>query len=105
VPGVRAVRLQHLRAAFVAALLAGAGPAGAQDLERARLLYETHCLSCHYERMHSRERSQIQSLADLRDMVARRAPLTKHRFTLDEIEDVVQYLDRTHYRLSARPAR
>ena len=98
---LRAVRLQRLSAALVAALLGSAG-AGAQDLERAKLLYETHCLACHYERLHARTRTTIRSLEDLRDVVALRAPLTKHRFTLNEIEDLVQYLDRTYYRLERR---
>ncbi|HET7672517.1 MAG TPA: hypothetical protein VFK84_19065 [Burkholderiales bacterium] len=87
-----------LRAALLAAL-AVSGGAGAQDPERGRLLYETYCGDCHYERMHSRERSKVRSLADLRDMVARWAPQTKYRFTLDELEDVVQHLNQKHYRL------
>jgi hypothetical protein len=75
--------------------------ARAQDVERGRVLYETYCGDCHYERVHQRspENSRIRTLSDLRDMVARRAPLTKFRFSLDDMEDVVQYLNRTHYKL------
>lgn len=76
-----------------------------EDAERGRLLYETHCGSCHYERVHDRLRSEIKDLAQLRDMVARWAPQTKHRFTPEDIDDVVEYLNRSHYRigLEAKP--
>jgi len=74
-------------------------PAPSQDLERGRLLYQTHCATCHSERLHHRDKSKIKSLADLRDEVARWAPQTRHRFTLDEIEDVVQFLNASHYRI------
>jgi mono/diheme cytochrome c family protein len=74
-------------------------PAAAQDAERGKVLYETHCGTCHYERVHQRKKTAVKSMADLRDMVARWAPQTRHRFTLDEMEAVVQYLDRWHYRL------
>ena len=73
-------------------------PAWGQDEERGRLLYETHCGGCHYERVHQRLRSEIRDLADLRDTVAKWSAQTKHGFTLDEKEAIVQYLNRTHYR-------
>ena len=82
-----------------------ASAAWAQDVERGRLLYETHCGGCHYERVHERLKSGIRDLADLRGAVARWAPQTKHRFSLEEIEDVVQYLNATHYRLGSATAR
>jgi mono/diheme cytochrome c family protein len=88
-------------------LLLLAGGAAAQESDRGRLLYETHCGTCHYERVHERIRSDVRELADLRDTVARWAKETKHQFTLDEIEQVVQYLNRSHYRFGLagkRPA-
>jgi uncharacterized protein YjiS (DUF1127 family) len=33
-------------------------------------------------------------------MVARWARQTRHRFSLDELEDVVLYLNQSHYRLT-----
>ena len=71
----------------------------AQDIAHGKLLYETYCGDCHYERVHQRVRSEVRDLADLRDWVARWAPQTKHRFSLDEREDVVQYLNASHYRI------
>ena len=73
--------------------------AAAQDAERGRVLYQTYCGGCHYERVHDRLRSEVKVLSDLRDMVARWAPQTKRSFTLDEREDIAQYLNESHYRI------
>jgi hypothetical protein len=78
--------------------LALGAPAWSQDADRGKLLYETHCGGCHYERVHQRLRSEVKDLADLRDQVAKWSAQTKHRFTLDEREQVVQYLNGSHYR-------
>jgi mono/diheme cytochrome c family protein len=72
--------------------------AAAQDADSGRVLYQTHCGGCHYERVHQRLRSEVKDLADLRDMVARWAPQTRRSFTLEEREDIVQYLNESHYR-------
>jgi mono/diheme cytochrome c family protein len=77
--------------------------AWAQDPAPGRLLYETHCGGCHYERVHQRVRSDVKGLADLRDTVARWASQTKRQFTLDELESVVQYLNQSHYRFGLPP--
>ena len=78
--------------------------APAQDAGRGRLLYETHCGTCHYERVHQRIKSEVRDLADLRDTVARWASQTKHNFTLDDLEDVVTYLNESHYRFGLPPS-
>jgi mono/diheme cytochrome c family protein len=75
----------------------------AQDAAQGRALYETHCGGCHYERVHERLRSDVRDLSDLRDMVARWAPQTKRTYTLDELEDIVQYLNESHYRFALPP--
>ena len=77
--------------------------AWAQDPAPGRLLYETHCGGCHYERVHERAKSDVKGLADLRDTVARWASQTRHNFTLDELEDVVTYLNESHYRFGLAP--
>jgi len=78
--------------------------AWAQDTAPGRMLYETHCGGCHYERVHERIKSDIKDMADLRDTVARWAAQTKRQFTLDELESVVQYLNESHYRFGLPPA-
>lgn len=89
-----------MRAASALLLAVFAVPAGAQDPQRGRELYQTHCLACHYERIHKRERARslIGSLAALRVEVARRAALTRGPFTVEDLDDIAEYLNRSHYR-------
>lgn len=77
--------------------------ASGQDAQRGRLLYETHCGACHYERVHDRVRTSVKQFADLRDEVGRWAPQTGRQFTLDEREEMVQYLNESHYRFGLPP--
>ena len=80
-------------------------PAAAQDADRGRLLYETHCGSCHYERVHQRprERSLVRGLEGLRAEVGRRAALTGRSFTREDLADIVAYLDRSYYGFAVPP--
>ena len=90
-----------MRIAAILALALAAVPAAAQDANRGKLLYETQCGTCHYERVHQRprERLTVQSLAALRDEVYLRAGQTKRPFTLQDLEDLVAYLNRDYYKL------
>ena len=78
--------------------------AWSQEAEQGRLLYETHCGGCHYERVHQRTRTDLRGLGDLRDAVARWARQTKRTYTLDELDNIVQYLNESHYRFGLAPA-
>ena len=88
-------------ASFLFLLLMMAIPARAQDAGRGKALYETHCLACHYERIHKRDpsKSLVKTVAQLRVEVANRAALTGQRFTIEDLDDIAEYLNRTHYRL------
>lgn len=77
--------------------------AAAQDLDRGRALYETHCATCHTERLHDRQHSRVHDIDDVRDMVVRWSREVRHGFTLDELEDVAQYLNASHYHFRRRP--
>lgn len=72
-----------------------------QDAARGRVLYETYCSGCHYEKLHERPRARslVKSQADLRTQVMRWAPQTMHSFSSEEIEAVVSHLNRSHYKL------
>jgi mono/diheme cytochrome c family protein len=97
------LRARLLRGAAAGLLLAGLAPlAQAQDAARGRELYETHCLGCHYERIHKRDpaRSLVRTLPQLRVEVARRAELTKRRFAVEDLDDIAEYLNQTHYHLA-----
>ncbi|HZM33125.1 MAG TPA: hypothetical protein VFC18_01430 [Burkholderiales bacterium] len=74
----------------------------AQDPDRGRVLYETFCHTCHYERIHQRppSRSVVTSHAGLRTEVARWADRTRLRFTPQDVDDVAEYLNRSHYKLT-----
>lgn len=76
-------------------------PAAAQDAQRGRELYETHCLGCHYERIHKRDpsRSLIRTLAALRTEVATWAAQARTSFTVEDLDDIAEYLNRSHYKL------
>lgn len=87
-----------MRLASALALSFLALPSAAQDAERGRMLYETHCGGCHYERVHDRLRSDVKDMEDLRAAVAKWAPQTKRSFTSDELRDIVEYLNVSHYR-------
>ena len=90
--------MTRILAALTIGLLAGS--ALAQDAERGRQIYETHCLSCHYERIHKRDpsRSLVRSLTGLRVEVARRAEQVTPRLSIEDLDDIAEYLNRSHYR-------
>ena len=85
----------------IALVLMLATPAWAQDAQRGSALYDLHCLTCHYERIHKRDpsRSLVRTFTQLRLEVAQRAASTGQRFTLADLDDIAEYLNRTHYRL------
>ena len=75
-------------------------PALAQDAQRGRQLYETHCFACHYERIHKRDasRSTIKSRTALRIEVGRWAAQLKRPLSTEDVDDIAEYLNRSHYR-------
>jgi len=89
------------RAFALAALAALVLPAQAQDAARGQLLYDTYCGVCHYERVHERDRSRskVKTLTQLRVEVGRWAPYSKRTFTPADLDDVAEYLNRSHYKL------
>jgi mono/diheme cytochrome c family protein len=90
------------RVALLAAALALPSGAAAQDVERGKALYETHCNECHYVRVHQRLRSDVKDIADLRDIVWRRSRETKKRsFSVEELDDITEYLNASYYRFGA----
>lgn len=92
-----------MRTAFLAALALAAPAAGAQDAAHGRQLYETHCVRCHAERLHERDASKVRTLDDLRAFVVRWSREANRTFTPQDIDDVVQYLNTSHYHLKLVP--
>ena len=79
----------------------GAATAHAQDARRGRELYETHCISCHYEHVHERAQAntRVHSLDDLREQVSAWGKLTGQTFTQEDQADIIAYLNESHYHL------
>jgi mono/diheme cytochrome c family protein len=69
------------------------------DLERGRALYENHCVVCHTPKIHRRVPRLPLNTDELRSIVTDWASQQGLRWSREDIEDVVHYLDRTHYRL------
>ncbi len=89
-------------AGLLASLPSGAQDPAADRVALGRAVYETRCGGCHYVRLHerARERSLVKSEAELRSQVIRWAGETGKRYTSEEIEALVSYLDRSHYHLT-----
>jgi len=67
------------------------------DMERGRALYENHCVVCHTSKVHRRYPPSAIDLEALRYIVRVWVEEQKLRWSPEDIEDVVHYLDRTHY--------
>lgn len=76
--------------------------AGVPDVERGRLLYDNHCIVCHTSKVHRRIPPLPMDIGQLRLIVSAWAKGQQLRWSDDDISDVVEYLDRTHYRLPER---
>ena len=80
------------------AMLSGETAAQVPDAARGRLLYENHCIVCHTQSVHRRVPPMPIDAQDLRRIVSSWAKEQKLRWSQADIEDVVNYLERTHYR-------
>jgi hypothetical protein len=96
-----------MRRAFgaLAAGIALAGTAWSADLpslERGRLLYGNHCVTCHSSRVHRRITPAPITRSELRLIISAWAKSERLGWTEGEIADVVEFLDSAYYR-SPRP--
>lgn len=69
------------------------------DIERGRALYENHCIVCHTPKVHRRIPPMPIDLKDLRVIVSSWAKEEGLGWSAEDVEDVVQFLDRTNYRM------
>jgi len=86
-----------LFAAVSLAIPAAGSGAELPDLERGRALYENHCIVCHTPKVHRRVPSLPLHTDDLRFIVTLWTSQQGLRWSRDDIEDVVYFLDRTYY--------
>jgi len=66
---------------------------------RGQMLYENHCQECHTSVVHIRERHRVRSMDDLEHWVKRWAGTLKLPWNVDDIHDVVDYLNQRYYKL------
>jgi mono/diheme cytochrome c family protein len=64
---------------------------------RGQLLYENHCTGCHESVVFVREHRTVEDMQQLRSTVRRWAEEAGTSWGREEIEDVVQHLDRSYY--------
>ncbi len=82
----------------VAAATAAVQAADLPDLERGRALYENHCRICHTQQVHERPNRLSIDLADLRLIVDNWQKQERLRWSAQEVDDVVWFLNQTRYR-------
>ena len=70
------------------------------DLERGRALYENHCAVCHTSKVHRRFPPSAIDTEALRFIVKVWVEEEKLRWSPEDIEDVVEYVNSTYYRYS-----
>lgn len=66
---------------------------------RGQMLYENHCQRCHTSVVHVRETRRARTMKDLEDWVRRWSGELKPAWSADEINDVVDYLNRRYYKI------
>ena len=79
-------------------LSGGLSTAVAADKERGRTLYENHCVVCHTPKVHSRPTRIPLTIDELRQIVANWAREENLRWSDEDVNDVVWYLNTTRYR-------
>jgi mono/diheme cytochrome c family protein len=69
------------------------------DVQRGRLLYDTHCIACHTTQAHWRDNHIVQSWADLLYQVTRMQNNAGQQWSMAEITDVAAYLNELFYKM------
>lgn len=64
---------------------------------RGQLLYETHCIACHESSLHIRERRKAKNIAEINQWVSRWVGYQKLNWGVEDIQEVVNYLNRQFY--------
>jgi Raf kinase inhibitor-like YbhB/YbcL family protein len=83
----------------------GTGPAWSEaiSLERGRLLYDNHCLTCHESQVHIRHNHKVRSLEGVFRETARWAEELQLSWQASEFQDVSHYLYATFYAYNDKP--
>ncbi|WP_258186960.1 cytochrome C [Variovorax sp. WS11] len=90
------------RFATVLAVLASSSPVLAQS--RGSLLYQTHCIACHTEQVHWRQRRLATDWTSLRAQVWRWQADAALGWGDDDVAEVARYLNEEFYRFPGEAA-
>ena len=71
----------------------------ATNLDHGRKLYENNCDACHTTKLHWRDKSLVESWADLLQQVDRWQRIAGQRWEPADIKDVAAYLNARFYHL------
>ena len=82
--------------ALYGSLVMAAGSVGI-DPSRGELLYSTHCVACHTEQVHWREKKLVTDWPSLVAEVGRWQDIGMLAWSQDDIEQVSRYLNTIHY--------
>ena len=74
-------------------------PMTAFSEDRGEMLYQNHCVACHESTVHIREDRKVKSYADLEQYTRRFAGLAGVEWSEADMELVIEYLNRTRYKL------
>lgn len=94
--------MKRIEVACLLALLLGAAAAAAQpaaEVSRGQLLYDTHCLACHSEKLHWRDGRLVKDWPTLKHQVQRFQEVAHLGWSDDDVQAVAEYLNRSIYRL------
>ena len=71
------------------------------DAARGELLYATHCIACHSDKVHWRDKKLVTDWKGLQSEVDRWQGLSGLRWSAEDIADVARYLNTVYYRYPA----
>ena len=72
----------------------------AADPQQGKVLYETYCGTCHYEKLHERKATLVDAFASLKVQVEKWSRQVNRSFTPAELDDIAEYLNQSHYKLA-----
>ena len=81
--------------------LAHAANAPPRDAARGELLYSTHCIACHSDKLHWRDKKLVTDWKSLQSEIVRWQGVSGLRWSKEDIADVAQYLNARYYRYPA----
>jgi len=67
------------------------------DASRGQALYENHCRVCHTSQVHARVNRMATTRPEIRDIVEKWQMQQKLSWSAQDVEDVVEFLNRTRY--------